>query len=69
VKASALLPEEVNPRFANMMSAEWCLAEVKQGRQKQERFITDDEKQDFQNACVHTEQECARRTEECQTAE
>jgi len=57
------------PIRASLRSAEWCLAGVKQCRKQKERFIKDDEKQDFRDAYDHAEQVYAKLIEECRAAE
>jgi hypothetical protein len=57
------------PIRASVKSAEWCLAGVKQCRKQKERFIKDDETQDFQDAYDHAEKVYAKLIEECRAAE
>lgn len=57
------------PIRASVKSAEWCLAGAKKCREQKERFIKDDEKQDFHDVYDFAEKEYARLIEECRAAE
>lgn len=53
------------PIRASLASAEWCLAGVRQCRTQKERFMDEDELDDFRAAYDHAETVYAKRVEEC----
>lgn len=57
------------PIRASLKSAEWCLASLRKCREQKERFMDEDEKDDFKKTYDHAEQTYLKLIEECRAAE